>query len=180
MKAGRSSLVLGWALACVPVAGAVDPAWKLRSELAQELIAVTKVDEQAAQKVEKLILARCQVEKCDADLRECLMKIDKHFFTLFLQSDFRDELTAEETRQSIAYFRTETGQKHLDILRAEQGLGGSDTLFNQSAETRAGMLAFLDTRAGYLLITRSLLTNSSNQWIGGKAREAFWRCQPGK
>jgi hypothetical protein len=181
MKVPRISMVLGWVLGFAPVAAlAVDPAWQARSELARELIAVTKVDEQAVQKVEKLILARCQVEECDADLRECLMKIDKDYFTRFLEVDFRNELTVEETRQAIAYFRTETGLKHLDILRAEQGLGGSDTLFNQSAGTRAGILAFLDTRVGYLLITRSVLTNSASQWIGGKAREAFWRCRPEK
>jgi hypothetical protein len=180
MQVGRSLLV-GWALGCAPVAGwAVDPEWQLRSELARELIVITKVDEQAAQKVEKLILARCQVEKCDGDLRECLMKIDRDYLTLLQESAFKDELTAEETRQAIAYFRTETGQKHLDILRAEQGLGGSDTLFNQSPETRAGILAFLDTRVGYLLFTRSVLTNTTQRWIGGQAREAFWRCQPKK
>ena len=181
MAVRRNVLLLGWALGCAPAAGwAVDPAWELSHQLARELIAVMKIDEQAVQKVERLILARCRVEDCDADERQCLMKLDKDYFTTFIESDAVKEFTADEMKEAIRYFRSETGLKHLDILRAEQGLGGSDTLFNQSAETRAGILAFLDTRVGYLLITRSVLTNNANQRVAGRAIDAFWRCVPGK
>src|SRR5687768_9174942 len=129
MKARRSPGVLWLAFGFAPfTAWAIDPAYQRLHELAGELIAVMKLDEQFEQKVEQRILARCNAEKCDADQRRCLMKIDREFFRDVLESEARGELTPEEMAEAIAYFRTEAGLKHLDILRAEQGLGGSQTL----------------------------------------------------
>jgi hypothetical protein len=160
------------------LASAADPPWKISRDLARELIETTRVDAQAVQKVEAQILARCQIEECDADLRSCLMKIDREYFSSLLEHEFEQALTADEMRQAIAHFRTETGLKHLEILRAEQGLGGKETLFSQTPEVRAAILAFLDTRAGYLLITRGVLRQSADARVDGQARAAFWRCRP--
>jgi hypothetical protein len=149
--------------------------------LAQELVAAMKIEEQFLQKVEARILARCHVDGCDQDLRQCLLKPpDLEYLRSRLETIATREFSPEDLREGIAYFRTETGLKHLDILRAEQGLGGSETLFNQEARTRAGILAFLDTRVGYLLITRSVLTSEASSGVDREARSAFWRCKPEK
>jgi hypothetical protein len=87
MQVRRILMTFVWALSYAPVAAWAadpDPPWILEKKLARELISVMKLDEQAAQKVEGRILAQCQVEKCDADLRECLMKIDTGFFVMVL------------------------------------------------------------------------------------------------
>ncbi len=175
----RRTLVLTLlALVGVDSCPAADPQYELENSLAGDLLAIMKVEDQAVQKVERRILARCREEKCDADMRQCLMKIDRQDFSAFVGSDLRHELTADEMKQAIAYFKTEAGLKHLDILRAEQGLGGTDTVFNQTPEIRARILAFLDTRAGYLLITRSVLADGIGNWVRGQYHEAQWRCKP--
>lgn len=174
-------LLLGLLLGLAPVAGwTVDPEWRRTQALARELIDRMKLDEQAVQKVERLILARCHSQTCDADQRQCLLKIDREEFAQDFAHTAEKELTPEEMRQAIAYFRTEAGLHHLEILRAEQGLGGQETLFNQSSQTRARILAFLDTRAGYLLITRSVLNARGSQLVRMKADLQFWRCFPQK
>jgi hypothetical protein len=173
-------LTIGLACMAPMAAWSVDPARDVARELAWELVGLMHLEEQAQQKVERQILARCRVEKCDADLRQCLMKPDDSYYMEYVVSEAVQELTPDEMRQAIAYFRTESGLKHLDILRAEQGLGGSDTLFSQDDATRARILAFLDTRAGYLVITRSVLLNSVTTYMNRMAAMAFWRCQPGK
>jgi hypothetical protein len=149
------------------------------TSLAAELVATMKIDEQASQKVENEILAWCHANKCDADLRRCLMKFDREEITEDLEDAASSALTPDEMKAAIAYFRTETGLKHLDVLRAERGLGGDATLFNQSPEDRARMLGFLDTRAGYLIITRQVLTSQTDRWTTARARWAIWRCKPG-
>lgn len=180
MDMRQSSAFVVCALCAVARCLAADPPDKLEEVLARELVATMKIDEQANQKVEKRILDRCRAEKCDADLRQCLMKFDRQDVTEDLESDAVKELTADEMRDAIAYFRSEAGLKHLDILRAEQGLGGEDTIFNQTPGTRARMLAFLDTRAGYLVITRGVLTNRINSWTESRAWMSFWRCKPNR
>jgi hypothetical protein len=165
-------LVIGIASSCL----AADAQSELEERLARELVSVMKLEDQAVQKVEGRILAQCRREKCDADMRQCLMKIDRRDFVGSVGRALRRELTTDEVTQAIAYFKTEAGLKHLDILRAEQGLGGSDNVFNQAPAIRAGILAFLDTRAGYLLITRSVLSDGVNGWVTGQFFEAFYRC----
>lgn len=180
MDIRRSWSLIACAVWAVAPGLAADPQYDLKQALARELISVMKLDEQAIQKVEKRILDRCRAEHCDADLRQCLMKFDRQLITLYLESDVVKELRPDEMRDAIAYFRSETGLKHLDILRAEQGLGGDQTLFNQTPETRARMIAFLDTRAGYLVITRGVLTNRANAMTNSRASMSFWRCQPAR
>jgi hypothetical protein len=181
MHTQRLQVALALLLCLAPLASrAVDPEWDRTRALARELVSLMKLDEQAVQKTEALILARCRRESCDADLRQCLMKSDREYFAEDFAREARNALSPEEMQQAIDYFRTEAGLRHLDILRAEQGLGGGETLFNQSDETRRRILAFLDTRAGYLLITRSVLTLNSSQLVGWQADDAFWRCQPRK
>lgn len=175
----RRACVLMAVAVLQPLAGwAAEPSDIDEDALASELIATMKIDEQAMQLVENRLLAWCRDEKCDADLRQCVLKFDREEITAFMVSDARSELTPDELRQAIAYFRTETGLRHLDILRAERGLGGDATLFNQTPEDRARMLAFLDTRTGYLIFTRHVLTNESDRAMEGRAFWAIWRCKP--
>ena len=94
MNARRSRSFVGLVFCFAPVAAwAVDPAYQRLEDLSRELIAVMKLDEQLVQKVESRILARCQDEKCDADLRQCLMKIDREYFRERLEWDARSGLT---------------------------------------------------------------------------------------
>lgn len=147
--------------------------------LAAELIRTMNADIQATELVEKQILDRCRVENCDADLRECLLKIDRNFLMYRLARFAMRELTPEEMAAATTYFRTETGEKHRQVMRKDLGLSKA-TLSDQTPEVRAAMLAFLDTPAGYRLVTRALLTNSDEVrgMISSQARDAFYRCRP--
>jgi hypothetical protein len=179
MNSCRLWVLIGLGI-CIPPCLGADPHYEMERALARELIATMKLEEQALQKAEARILAHCRHKKCDADLRQCLMKIDRQYFVDFTVSDVTRELTVTEMREGIAYFKSEPGLKHLDVLRAEQGLGGNDTIFNQTPEIRARMLAFLDTRAGYLLITRAVLRDGVNKMATTQFYEAFDRCLPAR
>ena len=124
-------------------------------------------------------LNRCREEKCDADLRECLLKVDRGHLTDMLVNFSIRELTSAEMEAATIYFRSETGERHRQVMRKELGLS-EESLSDQSLEMRTAMLEFLDTPAGYRLVTRALLTNSDEvRWlIGSQAREAFYRCRP--
>lgn len=172
------SLVVVSSLALPMTGRAADSQRDLRRDVARDLIATMKLDEQAAQKAEAAVLAWCRAKECDADMRRCVLKFDREEITRNLVVDAENALTVDEMREAIAYFRTETGLKHLDVLRAEQGLGGDATFSNQAPGDRARMLAFLDTRAGYLIITRSVLTSGSYRWAAMRAELAGMRCIP--
>jgi hypothetical protein len=184
MRGGSMNSCRLWALIalgmCVPPCLGADPRYELEQALARELIATMNLEDQAVQKAEARILAHCRQIKCDADLRQCLMKIDREYFVTFTVSNVSHELTVTEMKEAIAYFRSEPGLKHLDVLRAEQGLGGHDTIFNQTPAIRARMLTFLDTRAGYLLITRAVLRDGVNKMASMQFYEAFDRCMPAR
>ena len=176
MAAWRSVGVL-WLV--IAIASTSSQAEESRRELAEELIRAMKADEQAMELAEKQILSRCRYEKCDDELRQCLFKFDRYEFMSTLLSIAERELTPAEMKAGITYFRTEIGEKHRQVLRAEQGLAKA-SLSDQIPEERAAMLAFLDTPAGYLLVTRALLTNSDKVrgMILNESGRAFDRCRP--
>jgi hypothetical protein len=88
-------------------------------------------------------------------------------------------LTPAEMNAAINYFRSETGEKHRQVMRAELGLAKA-SLSDQTPEARSAMFAFLDTPAGYRLVTRALLTNALEirGLIRMQASRAFARCLP--
>jgi hypothetical protein len=147
--------------------------------LADELVRTMKADDQVIELAEKLILSRCQVEKCDEELRQCLFKFDREEFMGKLVHIAEREFTPAEMKAGITYFRTEIGEKHRQVMRAELGLAKA-SLSDQIPEERVAMLAFLDTPAGYRLVTRALLTNSDQVrgMILNLAGRAFDRCRP--
>jgi hypothetical protein len=148
-------------------------------DLARELVRVMKVDGQAEQMVEQLILSRCRAEDCDNERRSCMLKFDHEAYTDSLMWIARRELTTAEMKAGIEYFRSEVGMKHRQIMRAEKGLSTA-SLSDQRPEDRVRMLAFLDTPEGYRLVTRAVLTNTSEvvDWIARQARMAFADCKP--
>ena len=149
------------------------------AELARELISVMKADEQLEQLVERAILVRCQAAKCDEDLRECLLKPDLLISKLGMERAASSELSADELRASITYFKSEAGQRHLDILRGEKGLSRAVSLAEQTSETRERIVAFLGTHAGYLLVTRSILwSDIDDRQIRSIADYTYWNCGP--
>jgi hypothetical protein len=152
-----------------------------RHKPAEDLIHAMKADEQAWQLVEKQILVLCQPKKCSREEQQCLFKIDADYFLDRLVSLAERELTPAEMEAGATYFRSEIGMKHREVMRAEQGLAKA-TLNDQAPDVRAAMLAFLDTSAGYRLVTRALLTNSVevNKLITLRARITFYDCKPGK
>jgi len=176
MAAWRSYGVLGLVIG-VAFTGA--QASEESRSLAEELIRTMKADDQILELAEKQILSQCRYEKCDDELRQCLFKFDRDEFFGILVYFAERELTPVEMQAAITYFRSEVGDKHRQIMRTELGLAKA-TLNDQTPEARAAMLAFLDTPAGYRLVTRALLTNSEKvrQLIRHQARGAFYRCQP--
>jgi hypothetical protein len=150
-----------------------------RARLARELVDVMRLAEQAEELIEKQILARCHREKCDNEAMTCMLKLDREELVRHFLNIAKMELTIEELRAAVGYFRTEVGEKHRQILRAERGLART-SLAEQSPEDRQIMLAFLDTRAGYLLFTRAVLTNTSqvNALIRRTAFLAWDDCLP--
>lgn len=169
---GTFCLVLGFA----PTSLQADDS---RHALAEELVRTMKADEQAAQRIEKIIVDRCRDEQCDDELRQCLFKLDRNELLSDLTYLAERELTPEEMTVATTYFRSEIGERHRQVMRAEVGLSKA-TLYDQPAEARAAMLAFLDTPAGYRLVTRALLTNTDkvNGMILNQAGRAFRRCKP--
>jgi hypothetical protein len=137
-----------------------------------------KVDAQAEQLVERQVLSRCRPDDCDNERRACMLKFDHADFTYTLAAIARRELTPAEMKMGIDYFRSEVGMKHRQIMRAEKGLSTA-SLSGQTLEDRARMLAFLDTSVGYRLVTRAVLTNTSevNEWNAWRARLAFADCK---
>jgi len=176
MAAWRSLGVL-WLVVGIEIASA--QASQESRALAEELIRTMKADDQILELAEKQILSRCRSEKCDDELRQCLFKFDRDEFMGTLVYFTARELTPAEMQAAISYFRSEVGDKHRQIMRTELGLA-KPTLTDQTPEARAAMLAFLDTPAGYRLVTRALLTNSDKvrDMIRSQARGAFYRCQP--
>jgi hypothetical protein len=144
---------------------------------AAELIRAMRADRLAAERVELMLLDRCKAEGCDADHRACLRKPHPEDFVEHFSSRLARELSAEELRAALDYFESEVGDKHIGVLRGEVGLS-RETLFNQQPEDRARMLAWLDTKPGYLLMTRGFLTRTSeiNNWIAVRARRAWSEC----
>jgi hypothetical protein len=114
----------------------------------------------------------------DRDQRECLLKIDSEFVVRGLKR-LAGELNAEETRAAIAYFGSPIGKQHRELMRAEVGLSRA-TLLDYTPDERVAFIAFLDTPAGYRLVTRSLLTGSPE--VRNLARMAAFdsrnRCLP--
>ena len=150
-----------------------------RVEAAKNLVYAMRADEQAAQLAERYVRDACRNRTCKVDLTKCLAAIDRERILDRLVSLAKRELTVAEMDAGTAYFRSDVGRKHLEIMRATRNLG-KGTLNDQKPEDRAAMLAFLDTSAGYRLVTRSLLTNSTevNQMVGRERSEALWECDP--
>jgi hypothetical protein len=159
----------------------VAQAAESRHQPAENLVRAMKADEQAWQLVEKTILALCRPEKCSREEQQCLFKIDPDYFMDRLVYLAEHEMTPEEMEAGAAYFRSEIGMKHREIMRAAQGLAKA-SLNDQAPDVRAAMLAFLGTPAGYRLVTRALLTNSFevNKMIESQAYRAFYDCKPGQ
>ena len=176
MAAWREFGVLCLVLSVVPTVSQADES---RHALAEELVRAMKGDEQAAQRIEKIIIDQCHEEHCDDEARQCLFKIDRNELLSDLTYFAERELTPGEMAAATAYFRSEIGEKHRQVMRAELGLSKA-TLYDQAPEVRAAMLAFLDTSAGYRLVTRALLTNTDkvNGMIRNQAGRAFHRCKP--
>lgn len=176
MAAWRGFGVLCLILGVAPTSSQADES---RHALAEELVRTMKADEQAAERIEKIIIARCREEQCDDELRLCLFKIDRNELLSDLAYFAERELTPEEMTAATAYFRSDIGEKHRQVMRGEVGLSKA-TLYDQAPEARAAMLAFLDTPAGYRLVTRALLTNTDkvSGMIRNQAGRAFRRCKP--
>lgn len=150
-----ASLLCGLCLVA-PGAQAGDPG----SDLALQLIRAMKVDEQAAMKVHNLAASRWRSGNITEQQRDCALKVSQTDFTDMLMHFARRELTPAEMQAAIEYFKSTTGMKHIEVMRAEQGLAAT-SFFKQDPDDQAKMLAFLETPAGYRLITRGLLTTST-------------------
>ena len=159
--------------------GSISFANDSRHLAAVNLIHAMRADEQAAQLVERYVRDACRDSECKVDLTKCVAAIDREGITDRLVRLANRELTPSEIEAGTTYFRSEIGIRHLEVLRATRGLGKA-TLNDQKPEVRTAMLAFLDTSAGYRLVTRSLLTNSTevNQMMNRERRRVFLECRP--
>jgi hypothetical protein len=146
-------------------------------QLAAELIRAMRADRLAAERVEVMLLDRCKEAGCDADHRQCLKKPHPEDFVEYFSGRLARELSDAEMLTALQYFESEVGDKHIAVLRGEVGQS-RETLFNQQPQDRARMLAWLDTRPGYVLVTRGFLTRTSeiNNWIGMRVRRAWFDC----
>lgn len=150
-----------------------------REEAAQNLIRAMRADELVAQLAERYVRRNCEHRKCEVDLTVCLATMDRGEIVRTLVNIATRELTPAETEAATAYFHTEAGARHLDVIRATQYVGEA-SMNDQKPEIRTAMLAFLDTSAGYRLVTRAMLTNSDEvNWLimrtAGQVRD---RCRP--
>lgn len=145
----------------------------------EDLIHAMRADEQAARLIERSVRDDCRYQKCKVDLTKCLMTIDREDLMSSLVSLAKRELTPAEIEAGTTYFRSDIGARHLEFMWATRETGKT-YLNDQESTVRAAMLAFLDTPAGYRLVTRSLLTNSTefNRMVRLKSRLVFYECQP--
>ena len=172
-EAMKLSLILGFLLAIPAFAG------KSTHEPAENLVRAMKVEELVARLVERDVRWRCEIEKCEIDLKVCLATMDRAFIEYWLVGIAERELTTAEMEAATAYFRSDTGMRHIEVIRATLGIGKA-SLNDEKPEIRAAMLAFLDTPAGYRLVTRAVLTNTDavNSIIRWQSREVLGKCRP--
>jgi len=148
-------------------------------ETAEELIRAMRADELIAQLVERSVRSQCEFKRCEVDLNVCLTNLDRTEIISTLVRIARRELTPAEMKAAIAYFQSEVGSRHLEVIRASKNIG-EGSLNDQKPDTRAAMLAFLDTPAGYRLVTRGMLTNSeeANWLVLRNAGRVLELCRP--
>ena len=172
-KAMKLSWVMAFLLAIPAYAG------KSTDEAAENLVRAMKVEELVAQLVERDVRWKCQIGKCEIDLKVCLTTMDRAFIEYWLVGIAKRELTTAEMEAATLYFRSDTGMRHIEVIRANLGIGKA-SLNDEKPEIRAAMLAFLDTPAGYRLVTRAVLTNTDavNTIIRWQSREVLVKCRP--
>ncbi len=120
-------------------------------ELPRELVSVMRADERATRELHSLAETMYRMDQLTRAQHDCVLAANRTEFNEELASLVRSTLTMQEMQESLDYFRSEVGQKHLDAIDARENVSRA-----QWQQRRA----FIDTRAGYLLITRALLTTS--------------------
>ena len=169
----RPALVVGLLLAIPAHAGYPG------DEVAEDLIRAMRVDELVAQLVERDVRSECRVRKCAVDLKACLKTINRDEIMMWLVFVVEDELTPAEMKAATAYFRSDVGMRHREVIEATRNVGKA-SLQDQPPEIRTVMLKFLDTPAGYRLVTRAVLTNTErvDRIIERQASDVLNACQP--
>ena len=127
---------------------AADPSDK---ELARQLVEIMGADRRAADQMHGMADAQFRDGTIKLAQRECIRHVGREEFTERLANLVEQRLKPDEMRDGIAYFTSEVGRKHLAAIEQKASVAAEDW-----PERRA----FLDTTAGYLLITRGLVTSS--------------------
>lgn len=168
-----------WALVIGVLVALPATATDSRREVAENLVHAMRADEQVAQLVERYVRDACRDGSCMVDLTKCLGAIDRNRVMDRLVTIARRELTSSEMEAATVYFRSDVGMRHSEVMKTSRGLSKA-SLNEQSPEVRAAMLAFLDTSAGYRLVTRSILTNSTevNRIIQIEKGAVLDQCRP--
>ena len=147
----RAHLVLVVLSCAVLSARAAEPA---EDALARQLVQVMQVDERAARQMHRLAEAQYRADTLTRAQHDCILAGNRTEFTERLASLASRGLTMQELRAAIAYFESDVGRRHLESI---------DDRTNVSSREWAQRRAFLDSSAGYALITRSLLNGSQAQ-----------------
>ena len=169
----RLSLIVGLLLVVPTHAG------DAKDEAAGSLVRTMGAVELVEQLVERSVRQQCEIKGCEVELEARLSTTDSGLIMNTLVQIAKRELTPAEMEAAIAYFRSEVGSRHLEVIRATRNVGKA-SLNDQPSEMRAAMLAFLDTPAGYRLVTRAMLTSSEevNWLILRTAGHVVEQCRP--
>jgi hypothetical protein len=164
-------------LALLLIPGTPTRAEESPRELGRQLVRVMGVDEHAALGVQRSVSQNVLGEAGESQ-RECIRRIGRDEFTESLGSIAAGDLTPSEMLDAIQYFLSPIGIKHLRTIREQPG-ATRVSMSSFSREDQSAMRAFLDTMAGYRLMTRGLLTSSpeARSLFDRKVREALRKCQ---
>jgi hypothetical protein len=165
-----SFLVLATLLAPALLAGSPAIADdKAPKSLAEELVEVMGADQRAADTMHSLADAQFRDGTIKLKQRECIRHVGRNEFTERLARLVR-KLNPEEMRDAIAYFNSAVGRRHLEAIEQKA---------NVTAEEWPQRRAFLDTTAGYVLLTRATLTDSSEATavVNQVIRTRFYECE---
>lgn len=139
-------------------------------ELAVELVQVMGTDARAALGMHQRADRQFNEGTLKLAQRDCIRLVGREEFTERLASLVDRKLQRGELLDAIAYFRSPIGKRHLAAIENKS---------NATAEDWPERRAFLDTPAGYLLLTRGLLTNSSelSRAVDMTIRDRFYECE---
>jgi hypothetical protein len=136
---------------------------------AEELVEVMGADQRAADTMHSLADSQLRDGTTKLKQRECIRQVGREEFTDWFARLVDRNLKPEEMRDALAYFTSAVGKKHLEAIEQKA---------NVTAEDWPERRAFLDTTPGYQLITRALLTDSSEakRVVDRIIRSRFYEC----